>query len=459
VTTSSAVLRAGVSFALVVLSACGGARDSTGIASDESPRLSTRPQSPIVELGPRIAHYTRTVRATGQTKTGQRDAIVRSARHSTTPVRHRDSSLVAGARRANQQRASAGPYNVEALRTIGLSVPATRSELEARNALPWAVKDTITVRGERMVVVSEGVGNEPAHTTRVLRGDRVELQIEEVWSAGPRAWELQSRRTTMPAIGYEDVVVVTHSGGAPLSGVTEAGSFLTPLENSPPLPFSLQPAVQGAPCDSCGNLRREKNRLAIRALIYDAAAVAICVLTPPPIDIPACIAATAVAADAANDSIFASNAYHACTANPPPCPVTCTPQSDSLSGVGNLPDLGTLDVEPAGSVQDCPPGGPPGNPPGGGGNSGGTTTCYWLIYYDYYTGEILGSQFLGCNYQPTSVPGPRGMAPRIVLAMLMREADAPNGGGVRAVPLAARAMVSARRASQYSTWSPNLEIG
>jgi hypothetical protein len=359
---------------------------------EERARNEMQPISPRA-AAPRSARYSRTVKWTSKDSAGKLRAHSRSVTHETgiRTLNTRTNRLSAEVARV--QQIDGRRRLVDELRAFGLSVPATREELSAKDRTPWVRRQLLPVGADTMEILVSGRGALPSDTIRYYKKGVLQGVVVEEWSAGPRAWELKRRVMTSADGTFEDHTDVTFTGteAASLSG-NVSWLNLEPV-NAPPLPFRLQPtsAVLQAPCDSCKPLRDEKNNARILMIGAVAAASVICIVHP---FLPDCTAAVTAAALAINSFNARSQEYEACRSNPPPCRIGCAPQ-----GAAVIRDEGSV-VSVNGDLFDCPPGG--GGNGSGGGNGGGSTTCWWLVYYDYDTGEVLGTEFLGCDIRPAN---------------------------------------------------------
>lgn len=280
--------------------------------------------------------------------------------------------------------------SVEDLPIVGLTEPVRLTSFRGA-VVPW--RRSVRMPDDlAMTVEMFGTGDAPASMIRFVRNGTVVLTVTQEWELWQRQWNLLRRETTTPDRSLHEVVEVTRvgrSGTALQSTVAWAQSFGQERSLSPSFDYYGEDDDGG--CLACAALVNAAQAKYLKFMITDAAALAACLLAPTGAALPACFAATAIAATAFVDYQQARWDRDDCKNDPAKCPPPAPPGGPSCArrGVSNI-----------GLTLTCSPGSGGG---GGGGDTGGSpsTEYYCTYYYEYdlYSGEVLYAELLSCGYR------------------------------------------------------------
>lgn len=343
--------------ALVVLASCG----DQFVAPPPAPDVVAAPTPTIYDPWSAMT-FAEQITATRTTETFEIRGGRRVSKGRTTKVSKlaRDVAIVGPSGRAPAPARPVAGQDVSSLPPAGLNVETRRGGITHDG--PWKKrKPLVGVPG--VEVETEGVGDSPALTLRYYQNGALARVVTQKYTRGVSDWELVHREIASADGTLRDVLTVERTGRrmappTPLGGSLAAESDFGRIE---PLDGTNRAQVD---CDPCKALREARDAAFESVLWLDAAAVLICTLTPPPANVLACLAAGLKVIEAFSKFVRADIAYDRCAANPPRCP------------------------------DDEPP--PPSGGGGGGDNGGGTTTCYYEVWYDGDTGEVIHSELLYC---------------------------------------------------------------
>jgi hypothetical protein len=243
-----------------------------------------------------------------------------------------------------------------------------------------------------MVVESDGFGDAPASIMRFLLNGIPTMTVTQEWELWNRQWNLVRRESIAAERGFREVIEVKRTGrqgNGLASAVDWSRSIGRPEDVSGA--FDLYSDLDADWCDACAGLRNAETAALNKWLGTVLMEGIACFLVPPPVTLPACLAASAAALNAAADYDKARADLANCTAAPPPCPPRSPAPGDcSLRAAGPHGSHASFDCT-------SQTGGGSGGTDGTGGSH---LECTYYFEYDLYTGEILYSELLYCVSVP-----------------------------------------------------------